>query len=104
MQGSSGWAAFVLAACIMVWGGAMPALAQSADASLSCPQLLDQVNQQNAIIKAKSDDKAQLQSARPDPGAADPEIQERMDDIAANKATTRANALLAVGRQKKCFK
>ena len=78
--------------------------AQAQDASLTCAQLTDQVGAQNAIIKEKNEDKADLQSARPDPGAADPEIRERLDDIAANKATARATSLVALGRQKKCFK
>ncbi len=75
-----------------------------ADAALTCQQIADGVNHQNAIIKQKNEDKSELQSARPDPGAADPAIQERLDDIAANKATTRANTLVALGRQKKCFR
>ena len=99
------WAMAFAASVALAGFGMGDARAQSSgDAGLGCKQITDQFDQQNAIVKEKNDDRAQLQNARPDPGARDPEIQERLDDIAAGKATARANTLLALGRQKKCFR
>ena len=93
----------VSALAVMFVFAAAGSRAQS-DAAMSCQQLSDAVNQQNATIKQANDDLTQLQNARPDPGEADPAIAERKDQIAADRATKRANELVAAGRQRQCFK
>jgi hypothetical protein len=80
------------------------ARAMAQDASMSCQQLADAVKAQNAIIKDAMDDQATLQNSRPDPGDRDPAIGERLDQMKADKATARAKTLVALGRQKQCFK
>ena len=77
--------------------------AQSDDA-MSCAQLTAAVGVQNDKIKSAQEDKQALMNKSGDPGSADPAIRERLDEIASDKATARANTLVALGRQKKCFR
>jgi hypothetical protein len=79
------------------------ARAQS-DEAMSCEQLTAAVNVQNDKIKSAEEDKQALASRSGSPGDADPAIKQRLDEIASDKATARAKTLVALGRQKKCFR
>ncbi len=77
------------------------ALAQ--DATMTCPQIMQSIGEQNGIIKQQGDTVAQLNSTRPDPGDPDPAIARRKAQIKSDRATERAHALVTLGRQKRCF-
>lgn len=77
---------------------------QPGDGAMTCPQLVDAINQQNAEMKKQHDRYDYLMNKPVDAGDADPKPLERLAQIKADKAKSRADALLAVGQEKKCFK
>ena len=78
--------------------------ARAQDATMTCPQITQAVAEQNAIIQQQAKISADLASARADPGDADPAIAQQKSRIKSDRATKRASQLVALGRQKHCFK
>ena len=88
---------------IVVIAAAAPLAALAQDAAMTCPQITQNIGDQNAIIKQQSDMVANLNAHPADPGDPDPNIARQKARIKTDRATARASQLVALGKQKRCF-